>query len=76
MLNAMTNQLCAWWEVKKQEMKEFWKEEAGGGEIIAAVLIIAVVLVLAVMFFDRIKAFLTELMDNIFKDPGIKQGSQ
>ena len=53
-------------------LKRFWNEEDGMGTI-EIVIIIAVLVAVALIFKDTIIAFVTDLMQKLFKAPTIDQ---
>lgn len=57
-------------EKAKGRIKEFWKQEKGGSEIVAVIVLIAVVMLLAVLFKEQLANLVTTIWNSINANAG------
>lgn len=58
----------------KESVKNFWKQEKGGSEIVAVIVLIAIVMLLAVLFKDQLSDLVERIWNSINANADLAAG--
>ena len=54
------------WMKAKERMSEFLTSQSGVSNVVATIIILLIVVLLITVFWDRLKVWITDIMDQIF----------